>query len=195
MADGSMKDKIVRAAEEIFWQRGFHGATMDDVISAAETTPRTLYRHFVSKQALAAATIVSRSDRFHDWYAQRISELLNGGESFPRSAVLAMGEWIKEQVSGGCYFLRGFSDYKYIDTNVARIALEEKSRIRVLLKQIAVQHEIAAEIALFDRLYLILEGLIAASQTMELDTALGAALFLTSADGEVGPKTLHHSSR
>jgi AcrR family transcriptional regulator len=58
-----MKDKIIEAAELVFWQRGFHGATIDDVISAAKTTPRTLYRHFASKQALAAAAIMSRSGK------------------------------------------------------------------------------------------------------------------------------------
>ena len=46
------RDAIVRSAERVFWQRGYHDASITDVIDAAEISRGTFYLYFTGKDAL-----------------------------------------------------------------------------------------------------------------------------------------------
>jgi AcrR family transcriptional regulator len=46
------RDAIVRAAERVFWQRGYHDASIADVIEAASISRGTFYLYFTGKDAL-----------------------------------------------------------------------------------------------------------------------------------------------
>jgi TetR/AcrR family transcriptional repressor of mexJK operon len=50
-------EEILRAAFEVFTEKGFHGATMLDVASRARASKATLYARFENKQALFQALI------------------------------------------------------------------------------------------------------------------------------------------
>ena len=47
-------DRIVRAAEELFAERGFEGATVDDIVARAGSSKGSFYSRFADKQALLA---------------------------------------------------------------------------------------------------------------------------------------------
>lgn len=44
--------EIIQAAERVFGQKGFDGASMDEIALAAQFTKRTLYQYFTSKEEL-----------------------------------------------------------------------------------------------------------------------------------------------
>ncbi|ROR23909.1 TetR family transcriptional regulator [Mobilisporobacter senegalensis] len=46
------KKDIIDAAEKIFFEKGFHNATMDDIAKEAEFSKRTVYVYFRSKEQL-----------------------------------------------------------------------------------------------------------------------------------------------
>jgi len=60
------REKIIRAAWEIFTTRRYHESTMDDVAEAAGVGKGTLYRYFSDKEALFAATISDAIDNLRD---------------------------------------------------------------------------------------------------------------------------------
>ena len=47
-------DRIVKAAEELFAQRGFEATTVDDIVAAAGSSKGSFYSRFADKQALLA---------------------------------------------------------------------------------------------------------------------------------------------
>lgn len=53
---------LLQAAAKIFDRHGYLGASLTDIVNAAETTKGALYFHFASKDALAAAVV-------HEQYA------------------------------------------------------------------------------------------------------------------------------
>ncbi len=55
-ATGTTRDRLIRAAMELFTTRGFHGTTTPLLARAAGVAEGTIYRHFVSKEALFNAT-------------------------------------------------------------------------------------------------------------------------------------------
>jgi AcrR family transcriptional regulator len=46
------RDEIIDAALTLFEQKGFDGATIDDVAAAADVSPRTVFRYFATKEDL-----------------------------------------------------------------------------------------------------------------------------------------------
>ncbi len=52
MATPDTRDRILRAAAALFRQKGFNGASMQDLAEAVGLTKSSLYHHFPSKQAL-----------------------------------------------------------------------------------------------------------------------------------------------
>jgi len=67
------REKIIRAAWEIFTTRRYHESTMDDVAEAAGVGKGTLYRYFSDKEALFAATISDAIDNLRDEISQIVS--------------------------------------------------------------------------------------------------------------------------
>ncbi|WP_441251433.1 ScbR family autoregulator-binding transcription factor [Kitasatospora sp. McL0602] len=57
--------EIIRAAAEVFDQRGYAAATMAEIIAAAGVTKGAVYFHFASKEELAQAVIDVQSEWFN----------------------------------------------------------------------------------------------------------------------------------
>jgi AcrR family transcriptional regulator len=73
------RDRLIRAAEEVFAARG-SAATLDDVAKAAGVGPATLYRRFANKDALVAEVLSG--------YFQRLIALAEIAEHAPAQRCL-----------------------------------------------------------------------------------------------------------
>src|SRR6266481_2394839 len=58
------KERILRAARELFYGRGVKAVSVDEIAAAAQTNKMTVYRHFPSKDLLVAEYLRSLSDRY-----------------------------------------------------------------------------------------------------------------------------------
>jgi AcrR family transcriptional regulator len=46
------RDRLLQAALDVFADRGYHGATVDDIVAASETSKGAFYHYFPSKQGV-----------------------------------------------------------------------------------------------------------------------------------------------
>lgn len=46
------RDRLIQAALDVFAQRGYHGTTVDDIVTASETSKGAFYYYFPSKQGI-----------------------------------------------------------------------------------------------------------------------------------------------
>src|SRR5262245_12576606 len=60
------RDKILQAAREVFAEKGYHRAIVDDIVRASQTSKGAVYHHFPNKEALFLALV--------DEFAGRLSE-------------------------------------------------------------------------------------------------------------------------
>lgn len=60
---GSRRAEILRAAAELFAERGFHGVSIEDIGAAVGVSGPALYRHFSGKEALLAEMLLDVSER------------------------------------------------------------------------------------------------------------------------------------
>jgi AcrR family transcriptional regulator len=52
MVESATKDRLLQAAMDVFADRGYHGATVDDIVAASETSKGAFYHYFPSKQGV-----------------------------------------------------------------------------------------------------------------------------------------------
>src|ERR1051325_10850530 len=70
---GHTRSLLLDAAEEVFAEKGFTPATLDDIAHAAGYTKGAIYKHFTTKEDLFLAV----SDRFWRRYFDNFAEVMS----------------------------------------------------------------------------------------------------------------------
>lgn len=74
MANAPTRERIVAAANKLFYAEGIRGVSVDAVAAKAGVTKRTLYYHFRSKDDLIAAYLAARDqpnlELFKRWFGE-----------------------------------------------------------------------------------------------------------------------------
>jgi AcrR family transcriptional regulator len=65
------RDKILQAALEVFAEKGYHRALVDDIVRASRTSKGAVYHHFPNKEALFLALV--------DEFSARLAEAMAAG--------------------------------------------------------------------------------------------------------------------
>jgi len=66
------KNRILDAALDVFSNKGYHDATVDDIVSQSDTSKGSVYFHFPNKQTLFLALV----DKFADLLERRVTEAI-----------------------------------------------------------------------------------------------------------------------
>ncbi|MHA6313743.1 MULTISPECIES: TetR/AcrR family transcriptional regulator [Pantoea] len=98
------RERILQAAETLFYQDGINRVTVDAIAERAESTKMTLYRHFSSKESLVLAWI----ELLIEDYSQVFDRLEAQTPGDPAAQILGFGQFIVGNLSGslkrGCPF-------------------------------------------------------------------------------------------
>jgi len=117
------RDQILATAERLFNQQGFHATGIDQIVREAGATPRTLYRHFLTKEHLIIEVLQQREKRFLEQIQQHGS-----GETGLTSLFTELERWFAQEGEKGCLYLRALAEYGHKDTDIADRALNHKQR-------------------------------------------------------------------
>jgi AcrR family transcriptional regulator len=101
--EGSPRERLLAAANELFYREGVHTVGIDRVIERAGVAKATLYSTFGSKDELIAAYLESRHDRMRERIAAAVARRRS-----PRARLLAPFD-VQEKLAGdesyrGCAF-------------------------------------------------------------------------------------------
>jgi AcrR family transcriptional regulator len=167
----SARERLLAAANELFYNEGVHTVGIDRVIEQAGVAKASLYNTFGSKDELVRAYLESR----HASVAQRITAAVERYDT-PRERLLAvfegLGELFAEPGYRGCAFARASAESQPGDQ--AEQATETYRRwVRALLTDLAAQAGAPAPEALARQLHLLYDG---TGQSARLDHDPGAAV-------------------
>lgn len=68
------RQRILTAAEDVFATKGYHGAVVDDIVDAAQTSKGGFYFHFPNKQAIFLALVDALSPRLAEAVERAIAQ-------------------------------------------------------------------------------------------------------------------------
>ncbi len=79
--------EIVNAAEKVFFEKGYEGASMDEIAGEAQFTKRTVYQYFKNKEDLYFAVALKWFERLFSYFEDALAKGNNGYEKFRLSGL------------------------------------------------------------------------------------------------------------
>jgi len=83
--EGSARDRLLAAANELFYEEGVHTVGIDRVIERAGVAKASLYSTFGSKEELVRAYLLGRAEARQQRMSQRVARYDN-----PRDRILGL---------------------------------------------------------------------------------------------------------
>ena len=190
----SARDRLLAAANELFYDEGVHTVGIDRVIEQAGVAKASLYNTFGSKDELIRAYLQAR----HASVTRRIMQAVERYDT-PRERLLAVfegqGELSTEPGYRGCAFARASAESHPGDP--AEQATEAYRRwVRALLTELATQAGVPEPEALAHQLHLLFDGS-GQSARMDHDPAAASAARTAAAtllDAALAAKTVAQGS-
>jgi AcrR family transcriptional regulator len=112
------RSRLLDTASGLFYREGINSVGVDRIVSEANVTRATFYRHFPSKEALVLAYL----QRAHDMLVERMDKAL--AHEDPKERLLAIGQDIATQIRSphfrGCAFIKAAAEFDDPDGPVRR---------------------------------------------------------------------------
>ncbi|MEU7041038.1 TetR/AcrR family transcriptional regulator [Streptomyces varsoviensis] len=152
------RNRLLDAAEELFYGRGVQAVGMDELRSASGVSLKRLYQLFPSKNDLVEAYLRRRDTRWREALAAYVAERTD-----PRARVLAVFDWLHDWFAGpgfrGCAFLNAVGELGGISPAVVTAARGHKDAFHRYLAELTADAGAPPEAA--GHLALLAEGAIA----------------------------------
>ncbi len=144
------RERILRAADELFYLHGYNATGLDRIIREAGVTKGNFYYHFESKEALALATL--------DWHFEKGADEMAGkalkSRRSPRAKLLAIldhmaGRQKVQHKAGricGCYFGNFTLEMSAESERMRKKVQEIFQRYRILFRDLIEQAAAAGEV-------------------------------------------------
>lgn len=166
-SDGSVRDRLLAAADELFYAEGIHTVGIDRVIERAGVAKASLYATFGSKDELVQAYLRGRAEQRQARIEARLAQ-----HEDPRSKILSVFDLLAERAREpdfrGCAFLNATAEEPVERCKTRPIALETRAWVRSLFVGLARDLGAADPEGLGHRIQVLYDGaMIAAS--MERD--------------------------
>jgi len=105
----SKRERLLDAAEALFYREGFHATGIDRIVAEAGVVRMTLYNNFRSKDALAAAVLTRRHERFVATVDTAVRGAPAGGATLALAD--AHGDWVARHGNLGCILIKAMGEY------------------------------------------------------------------------------------
>jgi AcrR family transcriptional regulator len=123
------RERLLDAAEALIYAGGIHATGVDAIVRQSGTARKSFYTHFESKDALVAAALERRDERWMKWFSD---DTLRRGKH-ARTRLLAMfdvlRDWFTSEDFHGCAFLNAAGEIASPDDPIRVVAREHKERL------------------------------------------------------------------
>ncbi|WP_284743192.1 TetR/AcrR family transcriptional regulator [Amycolatopsis sp. RTGN1] len=170
-------DRLLEAAEELFYAHGVQAVGMDAVRTRSGVSLKRLYQTFPAKNDLVEAYLRRRDERWRT----SLREFVHARGNDPLAVFGWLRDWFSEPGFRGCAFVNSFGEFGEPAPGVAAAIREHKDHVRAYLRGLVPDQATA------DQLFSLVEGatVLAAitGDPGEANTAREAAKVLLAAQG------------
>lgn len=171
----SGRERVVRAAYDLFSRQGIRAVGVDAIISAAGVAKMTLYRNFASKDDLIVAFLQRRENRWTRGWLQR--ESTRRGDT-PVECLLAIfdvfGEWFARADFEGCSFVTTLLEVTDPESPVRQASIRHLANIRSYLGELAAAAGVADPEPFARQWHILMKGSIIAATEGDTQAAARA---------------------
>ncbi|WP_210618380.1 TetR/AcrR family transcriptional regulator [Mammaliicoccus lentus] len=149
------KEDILKNSERLFYEYGFHGIGLKQIISESNVATMTLYNHFDSKIELIEEVLKKREERYWKYLDEYVA---NNKETPFIGVVEGHCKWLNDYSYKGDMFLRAIENFTDQNNNIEKIARGHKRRLFQYLEMLAKETDRERESELAIQITLLLEG-------------------------------------
>jgi AcrR family transcriptional regulator len=157
------RDRLLKAANDLFYKEGIRSVGINRVLEESQTPIMTLYRHFGSKDGLAAEYLKRRSEHFLEKFDSEVKRRT----SSPRERILATFDMLRELVEEpdyrGCAFINATVEMASPDHELTKIARHHKDAARQWFAEFAAEAGVPDPEGLAIQLTLLVDGVFVAA--------------------------------
>lgn len=148
--------RVLDAAAELFYVEGIHAVGVEAIAAAAGVTKKTLYDRFGSKDALIAAYLTERRERWQ----REVVEAVDAADpdDRPLAPFDALGDWMAREAPRGCGFVNAHVELTAADDAGLRVVREQKAWTKALFERLAAGAGVDDPRRLAAELFLLHEG-------------------------------------
>jgi AcrR family transcriptional regulator len=152
------RERILRAARELFYRDGINAVSVDAIASAADTNKMTVYRHFSSKDELVAAYLSQLAEE-GDALWETARDLHPGNpQAQLRYLLKRVSEFAADSAGRGCALANAAVELAEPRHPARRVVEAHKRRQRERLVALVRAAGYARPERLADELFLLVEG-------------------------------------
>ena len=164
------KEDLLTAAEQLFYEHGFHAIGLKAIVQEAGVALMTLYNHFTSKDDLILEVLNRRSQVYMDYLEQGKQQ---GTGSVAERLAAGHLNWLKQTASNGCMFLRAKEEFKSVpDHPIVQLVTSHKEDTKRLFLSTGLTPAEAT------RLSLLFEGAVSLAEISPMDEVEDALMGL-----------------
>ena len=128
----SDRDRLLDAAELLFYERGYQTVGMDALRAASQLSLKRIYALFDSKESIAVAMLNRRDERWHASLAAHVARTAQ-----PVDRVLAVFDWLAGWLAAdghrGCAWVNAFGELGATSPAVAEAVRRHKARLHAFV--------------------------------------------------------------
>lgn len=158
MADTlSARDRLIRAADELFYNEGIHASGIDRLVEVADVAKMTLYNNYSSKDELVAAWLAWR----HEDWERRLAQRLERADSATERILAVFDAYLDtatEPGHRGCVFLNAAAEIPAAEHPARPVVSSHKDSVRDFLVEQADEMGVDDPAGVGEQLFVLLEG-------------------------------------
>lgn len=160
------RERIFETASDLFYRKGIHAVGVETIAEEAHSTKMSLYRNFSSKDELVAECLRQHDAKFWQYWDGMLAQ----HPQDPRrqlSALFARAvSHFTDPESRGCPLANAAVEITDPHHPGRKVIEEHKAKLRARLADICAGADVDDPALLADELFLLLEGALAAKQTL-----------------------------
>jgi len=123
-----IQTRLLRATETLIYQGGIHATGMDAIVKASGVARKSVYKHYPTKDALVAAALQARDERWMQWFIAATTQAAT-----PRARLLsvfdALQEWFASDGFHGCAFINAAGEIGDAEHPIRKVSRLHKKRL------------------------------------------------------------------
>ncbi len=148
--------RVLDAAAALFYERGIHAVGVEAIAAAAGVTKKTLYDRFGSKDALVAAYLTERHERWQRWLAEHLERAAPAER--PLAPFDALASWLPQESPRGCAFVNAHAELTSDDDRGRAVVREQKAWTLDLFTRLVAETGARDPAAIAAQLFMLHEG-------------------------------------
>jgi AcrR family transcriptional regulator len=152
------RERILRAARELFYREGLNAVSVDAIAAAADTNKMTLYRHFSSKDELVAAYLSQLAEEGEALWETARNQHPGDALAQLRFLMRQVSKFAEQSNGRGCALANAAVELAEPRHPARRVVEAHKNRQRERLVALVREAGFARPERVADELFLLVEG-------------------------------------